>query len=163
MRTIIANHNRKILSAERPTTDARCSCQNPATCPVPYECCRPNVIYHATVKHDDGKTAEYIGSTEPEFKKRYGNHKKSFKSSKYKHESTLATYVWDNELNPNPNISWKFLKNCTTYEIGNKTCDLCLSEKFFIIKNLHRVNLVNKRTDIGNSCPHKRKKSFKFI
>ena len=89
-------------------------------------------------------------------------HKKSFKLDKYKSETTLSKYVWENKLNPTPSISWKFLKNCSTYDVGNKTCDLCLSEKFFIIKNLHHVNLINKRTDIGNSCPHKRKKTLRF-
>ena len=162
MKTIISNHNRKILSTDKPPTIVRCNCHEKTTCPVPGECCRPNVIYHATVHHNDGKTAEYIGSTEPEFKWRYANHKKSFHHAKYKTETTLSSYVWDNKLNPTPNISWKFLKTCSTYDIGSKTCDLCLSEKFFIIKNLHRVNIINKRTDIGNSCPHRRKKSFRF-
>ena len=134
MKTIIANHNRKILTADKPTNSARCNCQDKTTCPVLDECCRPNVVYHATVKHDDGKTAEYIGSTAPEFKLRYGNHKKSFKLDKYKSETTLSKYVWENKLNPTPSISWKYLKNCSTYDVGNKTCDLCLSEKFFIIK-----------------------------
>ena len=163
MKTIIANHNSKILSTDKPNTSARCSCQDKTTCPVPDECCRPNVVYHATVKHEDGKTAEYIGSTEPAFKLRYGNHKKSFSLAKYQTETTLSKYVWDNKLNPSPTISWKYLKKCSTYDVGNKTCDLCLSEKFYIIKNLHHVNLINKRTDIGNSCPHRRKMSFRFI
>ena len=161
MQTIIQGHNKKILSTEKPTTEARCNCQVKSLCPVPGECCRPSVVYHATVNHDDGKTAEYIGCTEPKFKERYGNHKKSFRHADYKSETTLSKYVWDNGLNPTPNVTWKFLKNCSVYKTGNKSCDLCLSEKFHIIKNLHKKNIINKRTDIGNKCPHKRKCMFK--
>ena len=163
MRTIIANHNRKLLTEDKTTVSSRCNCRNKTACPVPGECCQPNVVYHATVKHDDGKTAEYIGCTEPEFKLRFNNHNKSFRHSAYQTETTLSKYIWDNSLNPAPTIDWKFLKKCSTYDVGKKTCDLCLSEKFFIIKNLHRVNLINKITDIGNSCPHKKKKTFKGI
>ena len=161
MQTIIQGHNKNILSTEKPTTEARCNCQVKSSCPVPGECCRPSVVYHATVNHDDGKTAEYIGCTEPKFKERYGNHKKSFRHADYKSETTLSKYVWDNDLNPTPNVTWKFLKNCSVYNTGNKSCDLCLSEKFYIIKNLHKKNIINKRTDIGNKCPHKRKCMFK--
>ena len=119
------------------------------------ECCEPNVVYHATLNHEDGRTAEYIGCTEPEFKLRFGNHKKSFRHAAYKSETTLSKYVWNSGSNPSPNIKWKFLKKCSVYQTGNKSCDLCLSEKFFIIKNLHKKTLINKRTDIGNKCLHK--------
>ena len=165
MHNIISTHNRKILSEQSVDDDARCSCQGPnkISCPVPGECARSKVVYHATVKHTNGSTAEYIGSTEPSFKLRYGNHKKSFRHADYQSETTLSKYVWDQGLNPTPDIEWKFLKKCNVYDIGNSTCDLCLSEKTFIIKNLHQANLINKRTDMGNKCPHMRKKQFKFI
>ena len=53
-----------------------------------------------------------------------------------------------------------FLKKCSTYEVERKTCDLCLSEKKFIIASLNKNNLINKRTDIGNKCPHKKNKTL---
>ena len=100
MQTILQNHNRKVLSETKPKADPRCNCQVKASCPVPGECYEPSVVYHATLTHDDGRTAEYVGCTEPNFKKRYGNHKKSFRHIDYKSETTLSTYVWDNGLNP---------------------------------------------------------------
>ena len=136
MQTILQNHNRKVLSETKPKADPRCNCQVKASCPVPGECYEPSVVYHATLTHDDGRTAEYVGCTEPNFKKRYANHKKSFRHIDYKSETTLSTYVWDNALNPSPNIKWKFLKKCSIYETGNKSCDLCLSEKFYIINRI---------------------------
>ena len=162
MHTIMQTHNKKLLSVDQQDANGRCNCQVKESCPVPGECCRAKVVYHATVKHDNGTNAEYIGCTEPAFKKRYGNHKKSFKLPTYKSETTLSSYVWDQGLNPNPNISWKFLQQCDTYDAGKKSCDLCLSEKFHIIKNLHQANIINKRTDIGNKCPHRRKRTLKY-
>ena len=156
-------HNRKVLLGKKLDDNARCNCQKKLSCPVTGECCRTKVVYHATVKHDNGSNAEYIGSTEPSFKLRYANHKKSFRLADYKSETTLSKYVWEQSLNPTPNVSWKFIQKCDVYDVGRKSCDLCLSEKFHIIKNLHQTSLINKRTDIGNKCPHKRKKTLKFI
>ena len=162
MSTIISAHNKKILSTKEETNKARCNCQKKNNCPVPGECYRSKVVYHATVQHPDGKKAEYIGCTEPPFKQRFANHKKSFTHATYKSETTLSKYIWEHGLNPTPNVAWKFLKPCEVYETGKTSCDLCLSEKIFIIKNLNRRNSINKRTDIGNKCPHKRKKTFAF-
>ena len=36
----------------------------------------------------------------------------------------------------------------------NSHCDLCLSEKLFIIKNANNPNNVNKRNDVGGKCMH---------
>ena len=157
MQTLMQNHNRKVLNKNENKQQkvSRCSCRNAVNCPVPGECATENVIYQATVTHDN-KTAEYIGSTAPDFKLRYGNHTKSFKFDKYKNDTTLSAYVWDNALNPNPTIKWKFLRKCKQYAPGQKACDLCLSEKHFILTSLHQTNNLNKRTDLGNKCPHKK-------
>ena len=68
MKTIIAGHNKKVLTTKDPATTKGCNCRNKNTCPVPGECCTSKVIYHASVQHEDGKKAEYIGNTETEFK-----------------------------------------------------------------------------------------------
>ena len=164
MYAIISAHNRKVLSEKRVDDDVRCNCQpaNKPSCPVPGKCCSNKVIYQATVHHTNGSSAEYVGMTEPPFKLRYGNHKKSFQHEKYKSETTLSSYVWDQGLNPTPNISWRFLKTCSVYETGRRHCDLCLSEKEFIIRNMNKQNSINKRTDIGNRCPHRRRRTLEF-
>ena len=162
MKTIMQTHNKKLLAGQRQEEEARCNCQNTETCPVPGECCRGKVVYIATVKNNNGSTAEYVGMTEPSFKKRYGNHKKSFQHEAYKSETALSKYVWDQGLNPTPNVTWKYLKTCDVYQTGGKSCDLCLSEKVAIIKNLHKGNLINKRTDIGNRCRHRRNRTLEY-
>ena len=162
MHTIMQTHNKKVLSDTKSEENVKCNCRDKTSCPTPGECCRTKVVYHATVKHENGSNAQYIGCTETAFKLRYGNHKKSFRLANYKSETTLSKYVWAKKLNPNPNITWKFLEKCNVYETGKNSCNLCLSEKFHIIKNLKKPNIINKRTDIGNKCPHRRKQTLRF-
>jgi hypothetical protein len=78
MYAIINAHNKKILMERTADENSRCNCQgaNKANCPVPGECVRGKVVYHAAVKDKNGSTAEYVGCTEPSFKLRYANHKK---------------------------------------------------------------------------------------
>ena len=156
---IMASHNKKILSKDKYVEEDKCNCRKKETCPVPGKCCTKSVIYQATVEHE-GKKAEYIGSTEPEFKSRYNNHTLSFRTEYKKTATTLSQYIWHNRLNPSPNIKWTILKKCKVYSPGQTNCDLCLSEKMHIIKNLKKTENINKRTDIGNRCPHQRKHSL---
>ena len=156
IKQIIQAHNKEVLSTQQNEKTATCNCRDKSKCPVPSECCSSTVIYKATVK-ENNRTAEYVGSTELDFKLRYNNHNKSFRNDKYKSETTLSKYIWDNDLGPTPNIKWEFLKRCKPTIPGRKTCDLCLSEKLHIIQNIQNPKMINKRTDIGNKCPHKRK------
>ena len=109
------------------------------------------MIYKATIDTEN-KKAEYIGNTELEFKLRYNQHTHSFRERSKSSATTLSTYVWQQNLNPNPPIKWQILKKCTKYQPGSGSCDLCLSEKLFIVKNLRNPKNLNKRTDIGNKC-----------
>ena len=61
------------------------------------------------------------------FKIRFNNHIQSFKNPNKKNATTLAQYIWENKLNPNPNIKWEIIKKCKTYKPGNRYCDLFLS------------------------------------
>ena len=152
MKTTMQNRNRKLLNNEQKTETPPCNCQKSRKCPTPDTSCNTtNVIYNATVKD---KKAEYIGCTTTTFKERHRNHTKSFRHEKYQNETTLSTYIWQNKLNPNPDVVFKIIKECSIYTPGQKSCDLCLSEKYFIIKNLQKPNNINKRTDIGNKCTH---------
>ena len=110
-----------------------------------------------------GTKAEYIGITDLAFKTRYNNHTHSFRNETKKHSTALSTYVWANNLNPNPNIKWEILKKCNRYEPGHKQCDLCLSETVYILSNLNNPHNINKRTDIGNKCTlYRSKKALKY-
>ena len=162
MKTIIQNHNRKVLKTPENGTEKPCNCRVKEECPTENKCCTENVVYQATVTNNNGQKAEYVGMTTTTFKNRFANHKKSFRHEEYQHETTLSSYVWDNQLNPSPDVKWKLLKKCQKYAPGNKSCQICTEEKFFILKGISKVNNINKKTDIGNKCIHVRNATFKF-
>ena len=107
--------------------------------------------------------AEYIGNTTSSFKARWANHTKSFRHEEYQHETTLSSYVWDNNLNPNPPIKWSLVKKSRKYQSGDKVCQICNDEKYSILKGLHNVNNINKRSDIGTKCHHRRKSTLAYF
>ena len=55
-----------------------------------------------------------------------------------------------------PVVHWSILKECRIYTPGNINCDLCLTEKLFIIKNSMNPKTINKKQDISNKCIHKK-------
>ena len=89
------------------------------------------------------------------FKTRYNNHLQSFSKQEKQNATSLAQYVWENNLNPSPKINWEIIKKCKVYQPGNKTCDLCTTEKVEILKQINNPSNINKRNDIGTRCIHK--------
>ena len=100
--------------------------------------------------------------TTTSFKLRYANHKKSFKHEQYKNETTLSSFIWDKKLNPNPKIKWNIIKKCQKYQPGQKTCQICVSEKYWIIKGLLKAHNINRKTDIASLCVHRRDATLHF-
>ena len=159
VKSIIQSHNNKVLSdkAKQATIQAKkpCNCRVKSDCVVANNCQSGPVIYKATINADN-TTKTYIGCTE-NFKKRYSNHKASFKDSGKKHATVLSKHVWDTKTMPNPNISWEIIQHAQPYRKGNRYCDLCLTEKLHIAKEIKQETCLNKRTDLTNHCIHKLK------
>ena len=145
---------------QAPRQQSECNCKIPQNCPVKNKCLTESVIYKATVKQPTGGQCEYIGLTDNAFKTRYNLHNHTFRNESKKSATSLATYVWNKGTNQSPSIEWQILKQCQRYAPGQKTCQLCLWEKVFIVKNLNSPNSLNKRTDIGNKCVLHRKKHY---
>ena len=162
METLIQDHNKKILAEKTTPKNNLCNCRDKNNCPVQNQCQEEDVIYKATVTTEENTEAEYIGSTTTTFKARYSNHKKSITHEKYQHETALSTFIWANNLQQNPRIKWKIVKKSSTYQPGNKTCQLCVLEKFYIIEGLKNTHSLNKKTDIGNKCIHRRNATFAY-
>ena len=51
---------------------------------------------------------------------------------------------------------WIIYVFMNAYKAGDKHCDLCLSEKVIIIKNINNPKTINKKTDVGTTCVHRR-------
>ena len=159
VRGLITWNNAHGTRNAQPNATDGCNCRNKDTCPLQKQCTTKNVVYKATVTTDD-TAKEYIGMTSNTFKERYRNHAKSFQTKKYSNETELSNYVWQlQEKNKPFNISWSIVKKATPYTGGSKRCNLCLEEKFCILK-ANKQNLLNKRSELVSTCRHKRNFHF---
>jgi hypothetical protein len=137
-----------------------CNCQKKENCPMNNNCLATNIIYEASLTSTNPNitTKKYIGLCEATFKKRYANHKQSFNSEKYRHSTTLSTEYWRlKEINLNPQISWKIVRNAPSFKLETKKCHLCLAEKFEIAYHPTPEILLNRRNEVIAKCRHQRK------
>ena len=123
------------------------------------KCRTESVIYCAEVKD-----ASYIGMTSGQVKDRITSHRQTFREEDRQNSTTLSKFIWTNRLNKDetgniiePPVKWSILQQCETYKPGQKYCNLCLTEKLFIISNINKPNNINKRTDVATICIHKQK------
>jgi hypothetical protein len=92
--------------------------------------------------------------TATKFRERYANHTSSFRHKKT--QTKLSKHIWKlNENNQDYTIKWSILKHAISYTGGSKRCNLCLEEKFCILKDINEDNLPNKRSEIFGQCRHK--------
>ena len=115
----------------------------------------PRIVYRADVTNNKtDKHKYYYGMSDTPFKDRYGNHKTSFRHRSHMTPSDLSKYhlkLVDNGAVPKIKFSTaKHVKGNTF--INN--CNLCLSEKAFMIGNLDDVNMLNKRSEFISKCRH---------
>ena len=151
----MSKHNSKILAGESSSTkEKECNYRDSTKCSVKNKCLTESVIYKASIN-----SAEYIGLTENEFKTRYTQHMSSFRNPLTKRSTTLSAHVSENSLDPSK-IKWEIIAKCKPYQAGQTTCNLCLSEKLHILKNMNSPKSLNKRSDIGNKCTLHKKKHF---
>ena len=157
MDTIIKAHNAKVLKKEDKSSkndERSCNCRDKAGCSVANNCLKSNFAYKATVQHD-GNTQHYIGMTENSFKTRYTLHKSSLKHSKNRNQAELSNLVWTLKDKDIPyKLTWSIIDQARPYQPGKRTCNLCISEKYHIFVS---PNLINRKSELLNKCPHRRK------
>ena len=105
IRSKINGPNTEILKPKPAQPQKLCNCLVKEDCQLNGLCLTSSILYQATVKCSDSKykLKRYKGICEMTFKKRYANHKKSFKGQYKVYNPTL------------------------------KKCNLCLNEKLAII------------------------------
>lgn len=167
MKTIIDGHNKTVLknnSAEYNSNNNNklCNCRQKDQCPMQGECRKAGIIYQATVETVTDKQT-YIGLTENDFKTRYNNHTASFRHEKNKNATELSKYIWAlKNKSINFNITWKIICHATPYSNSTKKCNLCTTEKYFIMYHPDLASL-NRRCDIVSKCRHSNKYLLKNI
>ena len=119
-----------------------------------------DIVYQATVTCDN-KEETYVGITATSFKARFANHKASFKSMQ-KRNSTEPN-IWElKDNNLNYAIKWKILCRAPHYSNKTKKCNLCLSEKYYILYKQNTASL-NKKSELLSKCRHKEKFLLKSL
>ena len=111
------------------------------------KCLTRSVIYQATVETDEERQT-YIGMTDTEFKTRYRNHKQSFERDRYEGQTELSKFIWSLKRSSIPfHISWEIVDRATSYSPITKRCNLCILEKYYILRHKERASL-NKRSEL---------------
>ena len=120
-------------------------------------------MYKAAVTAENEENKEYIGLSVTEFKLRYANHKQSFQNYGKRDATSLSQHIWKlKERNVPYNISWCILAKCKSYTSGSKNCNLCIAEKYAILRSDPNITL-NKRTEIVGKCRHRAKFKLKKV
>jgi hypothetical protein len=159
---IIKGHNNALLNKndiEKDKKTKNCNCKQKNNCPLDGNCLTKNVVYKCVVSSKNVPDKQYIGLTEGEWKKRFANHKQSFKNRKYSKDTMLSKYIWElkDEKIDDYILNWSILKTAPAYNNISKRCILCLQEKFEIIKHPNQNCLLNKKSELISKCRHENK------
>ena len=105
----------------------------------------------------NSSTSTYIGLASNSFKERYNNHLTTFKNKNKAESTTLSKYIWQLKSEKiNYDLKWSIIGQASAYNNISKKCQLCLLEKTAILISNHSKPL-NKRTEIMNTCRHRKK------
>ena len=149
----ISAHNRSVLQQPQAKPTKTCNCRTPSSCPLSGECLTDSVVYQATVK-SEGREETYIGLTGDQFKSRYRNHMASFRNSAKRNATELSKHVWElKDKGAEFTLSWKIIARARMYANTTKRCNLCLTEKFFIICR-PQLCILNRRNELASACQH---------
>jgi len=153
----ISSHNRNIIQESIRTQQQNpktCNCQKPENCPLSGNCIQSAVIYQADVTPDTDDKRVYIGLTEGPIKERLSDHRTSFKKPAYKNKSKLSAFIWEmKSKEQNCEINWSIIRRSSPFKAGSRKCNLCLWEKFHIMKGKND-DLLNERNELINKCRH---------
>ena len=162
---VIDGHNKAMIKkTTKPEEDQpkkMCNCRNETECPLEGECLQDEIVYQATVTTRE-KAETYVGLTATDFKTRWRNHQMSFKHEKRRNDTELSKHLWKlKEKKEDYTISWNILAKARAYTNATKRCNLCITEKFFILSNPQMATL-NKRNELISNCRHRRKYILKY-
>ena len=124
----------------------------------------PKIVYQADVRNNTNDQKKfYLGVPETPFKERFRNHKKEFTHKKYRNSTELSKYIWQlKDANITPIVTWKVVAKVFS-DTKINFCKLCLTEKVFIINALNDSQLLNKKSELINTCRHQNNLLFKCL
>ena len=152
---IISCHNKQVL---KPKIESfGCNCRDRDSCPMENQRLTPQIVYHANVSNNKDNERKFYYVVTETFKKRCGNHKRSFIHEQQKNDTELPKYIWDlTSAHKVATMKW-----CIVTKINGNAksdfCELCLTEKYFILNNLVDNKLLNKKSEFVDKCCHQKK------
>ena len=158
--SIISSHNKNILHPKQ--TSFGCNCRNKENCPLNGECLTPNIIYRVDITTTN-EHKFYYGTSQTTFKLRHNNHSCEIKYVKYQNCTELAKYFWQlKNNNISYDIKWSIASKVYGYA-NSLQCELCLMEKYWIIKNFKNPSLLKKKSEMINKCRHQNRILLKYV
>ena len=80
-----------------------------------------------------------------------------FRYTEKRTHTALAGHIWDlKDKGIQFTVEWKFLKQVASYSPTSEKCNLCLTEKYFIIFERDGATL-NQRSEFTSACRHRAK------
>ena len=115
-------------------------------------------MYQCNLKENNTSVrVNYSSLTENTFKDRFYKHHGFFK-----YESKRIPQNYQNISGKmkrkgieKPIMHWSVIDYAKSYQNESKRCDLCLTEKYYILTS--PVNLINKRSELVSNCRHENK------
>ena len=163
IKAYLGRHNSKILrNGQNNTVPPVCNCQrrNKPHCPLPGKCTIQSVVYMCDVTNrNTGQVETYTGVTKRKFKKRWDEHKSSFRHLDQSGHTKLSAYIWelkaDNvDVDIFDDLKWSIKAQCAPFNPVTNICRLCLIEKFLILFEPTDASL-NQRSEFFTTCRHK--------
>lgn len=154
----ISSHNHRASNPLPPNNNqGGCNCRGGSkNCVLDGQCKTSSIVYKCVVTEGNNEK-QYIGLTANSFKERYTQHKASMKHENLAHSTALSAHIWDlKKEGKSPTLSWSIVKRAPAYSKETQNCQLCLSEKTFILLANEKTSL-NKRKEILSKCRHRDK------
>ena len=119
------------------------------------------LLLHHSIPWVHQNLQQNLGETP--FKGHFRNHKKEFTHKKYRDSTELPKYIWQlKDINITPTVTWKVVAMVFS-DIKINFCKLCLTETVFIINALDDSQLLNKKSELINTCRHQNKWFLKCL
>ena len=162
LRSKIAAHNRRVLfGGEETIHGGGCNCHTPMECVMEGECKISDIIYKAEVLKEGegrGEGHAYIGMASGEFKRRWYNHRQSFRDEGKEKSTELAKFIWNlKRWMINYTVHFETLEFTTPYRRETGSPRMCIQEKIAIIKSLKDLGArcLNRREELFRNCVHR--------
>ena len=160
--SVLLAHNRNMLYPKK--FEFGCNCKLKTDCPLDNKCLTPKIAYQAIVRNDTNDEKKfYLGVFETPFKERFRNHKKEFTHKKYRNSTELSKYIWQlKDANIAPIVTWRVVAKVFS-DTKINFCKLFSTEKLLIINALNDSQLLNKNSELINTCRHQNKLLLKCL